>query len=72
MKEKVIVITDAHGKLLGAHRNVPIKHGNGTVTFRAIDNPKQKAHEIEVDEHFFERSPEQCRSELTKLLASRQ
>lgn len=72
MKEKIIVITDGHGKVLGAHRNIPIKRGTATVTFRAIDNHKQKTQELEVDEQFFKRPPEQCRSELTKLLAQRQ
>jgi hypothetical protein len=67
---KVIVITDAEGKVLGAHRNVAIKQNGATLSFRPVTNQRQKAHEVEVDDGFFGRSAETCNKELTKLVAA--
>ncbi len=67
---KVIVITDAQGKLLGAHRNVAIKQGGATLSFRPVTNERQKSHEVEVDDAFFSRPPEACQKELTRMVAA--
>jgi hypothetical protein len=67
---KVIVITDAEGKVLGAHRNVAIKQNGATLSFRAVTNQRQKAHEVEVDDGFFGRPAETCHKELTKMVAA--
>jgi hypothetical protein len=67
---KVIVITDAEGKLLGAHRNVAIKHGGGTLSFRPVTNERQKSRELEVDDAFFSRPAEHCHKELTRMAAA--
>ena len=71
MKEKVLVITDPHGKLLGAHRNVPVKHGNATLTFHPVTNDRQMSHEVEVDEDFFKHPLAHCRDELTRMVAKK-
>jgi hypothetical protein len=67
---KAIVVTDAHGKVLGAHRNVPIKTDKGMITFFPVTNHRQKSHEVEVDEKFFSRPAAELHNELARLVAA--
>lgn len=68
---KMIVITDAKGNLLGAHRNVPVKYNGKTLSFHPVTNERQKSHEVEVDDAFFSRPAAQVHQELMKMVAAR-
>ncbi len=67
MKHKITVITDIHGKVLGAVRN-EAKTGVYTLSFKAKEHNQQKYHEIEIEEELWKMPAQQRAGELTKRL----